>query len=322
MRGTTLATSKSMGLVDWFRGNGVDDLVHGAAAGSLTKVEIALNAGVPIDARCWRGHTPLFAATAHRRLAVVDLLLRRGADAGAPSVTMPMHFRDTDLGQAIARNPDAAGGLGPLTSIIQIDRPLHQAAGNGDAEIVDMLVDAGAGVNDLVTGRLTPLMLAAMWGHEAVVRRLLARDANVHLFADARGPIQKGAFPGSTAGFTALAFAAMHERVRIVEELADYGASVDPALPLGARPLHVAALNGHVVMADLLIELGASVDAKMPGFNNSTPLMIAAAAGQKAMVNLLLASGARRDLEDSRGWKAASFAESGGYPALAYELAS
>lgn len=321
----------SMSMIDWCRGHGVDDLVHGAAEGSLARVETALNDGVPVDARCWEGHTALVAAAAHRRFAVVEHLLRRGADPSAAAVMMPGHFRDTDLGAAIARNPDSAFGMGQLVTILQIDRPLHQAAVNGDVDIVDLLVDAGAEVNDLVTGRLTPLMLAAMWGHEDVVNRLLSRGANVHLFADARGPLQAGAFPGSTQGFTALAFAAMHQRLRIVHELVTSGAHVDPVLGMGARPLHVAALNGHVVMADLLIELGACVDAKMTGtrlhgersdLRGSTPLMLAAASGHKAVVKLLLKKGARRDLVDDRGRRAASFAESGGYPALAMDLAS
>lgn len=311
-----------MGLLDWFRGNGVDDLVQGAASGSLTTVEIALNAGVPVDGRSWHGDTPLVAATARRRLAVVDVLLRRGADPRLPSVRMPAHFRDTDLGGAIARNPEAAESLGPLTSVVSIDRPLHLAAKNGDVDIVDMLVDAGANVNDRITGRMTALMIASIHGHLPVVRRLLARNASVHLIADTRGPLQHGAFPGNTDGFTALAFAALHERMSIVQELAEHGATVDPALAMGARPLHIAAANGHIWMVELLLDLGANVDAPMTGFGGSTPLMIAAAAGQKAVVKLLLASGARRDLEDERGWNASSFAESGGHPALAYELAS
>lgn len=316
------SVSDSMTLQDWCRGGGVDDLVHGAAEGSLARVETALNDGIPVDARSWQGHTALVAAAAHRRFAVVEHLLRRGADPSAAAVCMPGHFRDTDLGAAIARNPESAFGMGQLVRILQIDRPLHQAAVNGDSDIVDLLLDAGAGVNDLVTGRLTPLMLASMWGHEAVVNRLLARGANVHLFADARGPLQAGAFPGSTHGFTALAFASMHQRIRIVHELVVSGAPVDPILAMGARPLHVAALNGHVVMADLLIELGACVDAKMTGLRSSTPLMLAAASGHKPVVKLLLKKGARRDLVDDRGCSASSFAESGGHPALAFELAS
>lgn len=61
---------------------------------------------------------------------------------------------------------------------------LHAAAGNGQIEVVRLLLDNGANVNwgDFISG--TPLIMAADGGHEDIVTILLAKGANVCIKAD------------------------------------------------------------------------------------------------------------------------------------------
>lgn len=56
--------------------------------------------------------------------------------------------------------------------------PLHSAAGSGNAEITQLLVDSGAHVDALTSQERTPLHYAAFWGHAAVVQVLLAASAD------------------------------------------------------------------------------------------------------------------------------------------------
>ena len=55
--------------------------------------------------------------------------------------------------------------------------PLHEACNHGYIEIVEMLVDAGADINDrggVQCGGITPLNDATQWGHVNIVRYLVS----------------------------------------------------------------------------------------------------------------------------------------------------
>ncbi len=56
--------------------------------------------------------------------------------------------------------------------------PLHVAACKGNAAMVGVLLDHGAGINSTTDGSLmTALHIAAVWGHQDVVGLLLERGA-------------------------------------------------------------------------------------------------------------------------------------------------
>ena len=56
---------------------------------------------------------------------------------------------------------------------------LHWACGDGDVELVKMLVDAGADVHEVNAFGNTPLHLAAAQGAETAVEAMLAAGADV-----------------------------------------------------------------------------------------------------------------------------------------------
>jgi uncharacterized protein len=78
--------------------------------------------------------------------------------------------------------------------------------------------------------------------------------------------------------------------VALVEELLDYGASVDARDRLGARPLSHAARLGHLEMVDLLLARGAPIDAR--NLAGATALYFAAEGGRTSVAQRLIERGA------------------------------
>ena len=65
---------------------------------------------------------------------------------------------------------------------------LHIASANGNAQVVNLLLQRDANVNAQSFYRWTPLMQAAAYGHTAVISSLLENDASV-------GLVRKAPFP-------------------------------------------------------------------------------------------------------------------------------
>jgi ankyrin repeat protein len=164
------------------------------------------------------------------------------------------------------------------------------AAKAGDRAGVEAALTQGASVNAVATyneqdanelsplglSGLTPLGIAAIYGHRNVAEFLLDRGANL----DVRNGFEQ----------TPLHTAAEHGSTDVAKLLLDRGADVNARDFLGATPLGWAALRGQKNVAALLIARGAFVNAR--ALSGKTPLHLAAAAGKKDIVTLLLAHGA------------------------------
>jgi ankyrin repeat protein len=126
---------------------------------------------------------------------------------------------------------------------------LHWAAMKGDAELVQMLVYAGANVK--ATTRLggnTPLVVAARNGHAAVVQALLKAGAD-----------PKAA---TSSGTTPLMLASASGSVEAVKALLAAGAEVDAKeASMQQTALMFAAANTRIDVMKTLIAAGASVKA-------------------------------------------------------------
>ena len=122
---------------------------------------------------------------------------------------------------------------------------LHWAAMQGDAELVDMLLYAGANVQATTRlGGYTPLLLASRSGNAAVVQKLLAAGAD---------PLQV-----TGSGTTTLMFAAASGSAEAVEQLIASGAPVDQTeAASGQTALMFAAANNRASVVDALIRHGA-----------------------------------------------------------------
>ncbi|KAK1128053.1 hypothetical protein K0M31_003541 [Melipona bicolor] len=176
---------------------------------------------------------------------------------------------------------------------------LRAAAWGGHTQVVEMLLEHGAMVDCADWDQRTALRAAAWGGHEDIVKALLQHGADVNRTDD--------------EGRTALIAAAYMGHSEIVEHLLDFGAEIDHADNDGRTALSVAALcvpsnHGYAKVVTILLERGAAVDHQDK--DGMTPLLVAAFEGHRDVCELLLEYEADVDHCDATGrtplWAAAS----------------
>ena len=182
--------------------------------------------------------------------------------------------------------------IGPRT-------PLIYAATDGYADIVRLLIEAGADVNQEgpvnSTGgpdnyEHTPLMVAANYNHFAVVRLLIEAGAH-HDKVDKFGktPLRLAICPSNVNW--------IHDDrlernpIAVMTLLIDNGADVNHADEYGTTPLIAAAYMGDCEAASLLLDRGANIE-KVSSTSRRSPLMTAADENNTDMMRLLIRRGA------------------------------
>ena len=177
------------------------------------------------------------------------------------------------------QNPNILG-----LPIDQYGPPLLLAAAHGHAQVVRLLLEAGASIEwqHPEDGDRTALHYAAFEGRFEAVRVLLefgadkdAQDAN---------------------GLSPLHFAARHDYSDIVHLLLEFGALKGAADGDGLTPLHWAALQGYVHVARVLLDSGAQPENM--DIAGRRPLHLAASGGHLETVRLLLDYGAEKEAAD------------------------
>jgi ankyrin repeat protein len=154
-------------------------------------------------------------------------------------------------------------GADPNTTLRGGETALMTAARTGKVGPVQLLLDAGARVYARDRKEQTALMWAAAEGHAGVVSALLAAGAEF-----------KSALPSS--GFTPLLFAVREGRIEVVRVLLKAGANVNDAVDVkkpaprgpksGTSALHLAVENGHFELAITLVKAGADPNDQRVGY--------------------------------------------------------
>jgi ankyrin repeat protein len=209
-------------------GQKCDALIAAIVSGDVNEIGEALKEGA--DANCVdkAGVPALIVAVSHRKNDAVKLLLSNGAN---PNTTY--------------HNPEQEMNRAPAIVF---------PAANGDVDILNSLLSAGADVDGHDSTGATALMAAAVMGNDKIVEVLLERGAKI----EAR----------DESGYTPLMFASNAKlaptagRLRAVKALLAKGAQVNAKDKSGSTPLMFAAQDGDDEVVKVLLAHGADPEVK------------------------------------------------------------
>jgi ankyrin repeat protein len=271
-----------------------DFLILAARHGRAAVVADLLAAGAPADSSDELGATPLLAAAQGGHLEITRMLIEAGAPRAQPGLDVGVSAQATiareRLYEAIAAgDADAVRGLlADWPGLARADEALNLAAEHGHAEVVAVLLAAGAGTGVSREQGKTPLAIAAAFDRLAIARMLLEAG---------------GGDPDD-----ALRAAAAAGHVAMAELLLAAGADVDARDPDGRTALWEAAARGAAGVVRLLLSRGTDVEAR-DAFFRRTPLIQAAHRHDPGSVAALLAAGADPRAVDRAGLSALDYAE-------------
>ena len=205
--------------------------------------------------------------------------------------------------------------------------PLHVACSSGHLDLVELLVESGADVDEPYQQRWTPLHAALTEGRGDIVRFLL--DAGAKTTPDIGNPstllnlsaargdleltrllIERGASPRTT--FTPVLYSAAASGNRaLVEYLIARGCDPRETTDGGASALHAAAAGGHHDLALWLLD-AQGLDIHGVGRRAGTVAHAAARGGDLALVKRAVEAGAVASGGNELGQTALHFAAMGG----------
>ncbi|MGH0158275.1 UNVERIFIED_CONTAM: hypothetical protein FKN15_040052 [Acipenser sinensis] len=335
---------------------GLTPLHLGAQNGYCRLVKLLVETHMAsIDALSLNKRTPLHLAALHGQLDVCCSLLNMKADVNATDIhgQTPLHLAaENDHSEVVKLFLKHRPELATFANV-EGATCAHIAASKGSVAVIkELLKFSKVGVTSArnQTNDSSPLLLAAAGGHAEVVKVLLEAGASaaeenaegmtaIHLSAKNGHLNVLDALKGSVSfkitstkcfpqtGLTALHVAASFGQVDFVREIlsrvpatmqsepprsAVEGQRIREQPSEGSTPLHLAAQNGHTAVVGLLLSKSTS-QLHLKDRRGCTCLHLAAANGHHEMVRGLLGQGAEINDTDKNGWTPLHFASKSGF---------
>mmetsp|Transcript_26063 Transcript_26063/g.42509 ORF Transcript_26063/g.42509 Transcript_26063/m.42509 type:complete len:387 (+) Transcript_26063:49-1209(+) len=289
--------------------NRVDFDGNTALSGAIHKrrlevVKLLLKSGADVDGK-YGGDKPLFLAAYYGNDEIMADIIRELVRYGA-KVDRPDKKGNTPLFTAVRENSYyAVKALLKFKANVNVvdardmqDTPLHVAVERGNAEIVKLLVNAKAKLNAKDSKGLTPLSIAVMKGHGEYYS-----DTSLMMpLLDAGAEVNAV----NNRHQTALLLAVWDPHA--VQLLLKHNADVNVADENGTTPLMAALEEKEVepLVVEYLLEAKADVNVKL---NHSTPLHLAVKKNLMDETVLLLAAEADVNVKDAEGKTPFDYAE-------------
>lgn len=295
--------------------SGETPLISAITTGDDELVQLMLQRGASVEARCVDQITPLMHATNHGYPSILELLLSKDAQVDTTTAGWTVLHRAADMGNTpmvkslLAKGADIEARspkeflpkkhplarLGSdLEGYDEIDASdadigwtaLLRAATNGQEAMVRLLIEKGADIEARSPDYGTPLICAAEGNHEAIVEFLLKSGANAHA--------------EDNFGWKPLHRVTVRSGGEIVAQtLLTHGADVNARCLYRKTPLHHAIEKGNESMVSFLLAAGADYEARDSA--ERTPLHTAIESRLENMVHILLEAGADADSKDKGG---------------------
>jgi ankyrin repeat protein len=258
-------------------------LMTASRVGRVDAVKLLLDRGADVNAKTSaRQQTALIWAVTENHPEVVRLLVGRGADVNArTAVTRPIgEYAPARAGFAAGEGlvrqralPTPDGGMTPLLFAVR----------DGNRDMMRLLLDLGADIEQTSGNHTSPLVIALLNGQVEMATELLARGTSPNAADDYHRAALFAAIELRNRNRGTLLFGDHRDPLDLIRLLLEKRA--DPNLRTDTTPVH-----GWM-----------QLDASWVNFDGQTPFIRAALSGDIEVMRLLLASGADPNIATKEG---------------------